>query len=487
MKMSSLHRFVLSSLLIISTQLSYADGPDTSEMQTDIKKIKAYFKNLGMYFGYDLQQYCASAGADGQCIASAEGSAPLTSSFTNQLTNATSVYTGEIDLVTTFLGALLPTSNSSPNPNAGNFQLVPSTNNSLSAYASLINTLGNQSFSAQPNGYTSQTPGTFSVSPLIDQAPYQNDPVNQALLNIISTPDVSFCINAEGGLASPCNTADNSGASQSSSLGGGPVLSQIQVMLNAIGPFASATTFPGTGFFALPQQNAAIVPQLNSDSLLGPLMFDNTKREGNNPQGSSQKLSADNQIQQATNYIRYASLAVTPVTLPNRAQYGNLFAKATNVIKSTPAEQLKAQSILASYLASLRVYAAQTSVGISNLYYILSRRMPQKSYAATNQKTSQALSEYIMATWRLQPPGDQSSNGNNQTWTTQINNASSATVEKEIAILLAEINYQLYLSRVQQERLLLTNSTLLLQSARSTQPNSDLRTAPVADYEAADN
>lgn len=45
-----------------------------------------------------------------------------------------------------------------------------------------------------------------------------------------------------------------------------------------------------------------------------------------------------------------------------------------------------------------------------------------------------------------------------------INTASPATVEKEMALLLAEINYQLYQMRQQQEKIILTNSIFLLNN-----------------------
>ena len=72
-----------------------------------------------------------------------------------------------------------------------------------------------------------------------------------------------------------------------------------------------------------------------------------------------------------------------------------------------------------------------------------------------------------MATWRLFN-ADKSAKSS---WLDQINQASSATVQKEMVTLLAEINYQLYLTRQQEERMLLTNTMLLLMNAHSTQPN----------------
>ncbi len=490
----------LSSLLFVTSSASFAQDSDLTDMQQDLDNITIYLQNLGMYYGYDLTNYCPSS--NGNCPSSSSGSPSSatagTGPFTNELTNATSTLGGEIDLITSFLGSILLPSTPQPatagatTPSQTTSQLVPTTL-SLSPYAALIKTYQNQSFVLQNPAYSNPNSGAFSVSPIIDQQPYQADPVNQSILNILSTPDVSYCINSTTGAPYPlpCNTGATVGPDGSiqnnSSMGGGPVLSQVQIMLNTIGSFPSGSNagsvYPATGFYPLPTENASLLPQLNSDTLLGPLIFDNTGNSSNNgdsnPPSSDQGLTATNQIQQAANYIRYATGLVTPITQPNASQYATLYATAVNITgNSTPAAQLAAQSTIANYLTSLRVYAAQTSVGISNLYSILSKRMPQSSVAASGQKTSPALSEYLMATWRLQPP---TSGSTNPTWTAQINTASSATVQKEIAILLAEINYQLYLARVQQERSLLTETTMLLQGSKNIQPDSRLMSTPGAE------
>ena len=119
----------------------------------------------------------------------------------------------------------------------------------------------------------------------------------------------------------------------------------------------------------------------------------------------------------------------------------------------------------------MRVYAAQSSVAISNLYGVLSKRMPQTVPSAdgkSNTTSSEALSEFQTATWRLYNPSEK--NSDNQ-WVNLINQSSAATVEKEMAILLSEINYQLYLNRQMEEKNLLTNSVLLVQSLMSNKPN----------------
>ena len=99
---------------------------------------------------------------------------------------------------------------------------------------------------------------------------------------------------------------------------------------------------------------------------------------------------------------------------------------------------------------------------------MLSKRLPQSTGGSGSAATSQALNEFTMATWRLYNPAG----GANTQWLSEINQASPTTVQKEMVTLLAEINYQLYLTRQQQERLLLTNTMLLLLSSRTSAPQA---------------
>jgi len=167
---------------------------------------------------------------------------------------------------------------------------------------------------------------------------------------------------------------------------------------------------------------------------------------------------------------------VTPISLPKIKSYDSLYNTAVPVGQKPNAppslDQLKAQGVLSSYFANLRVFAAQSSVGMGNLYFILSKRLPQNQSGDANAiLTSQAMSEFNMATWRLFNSEDLSSP--NKQWINKLNTASSATVQKEIAVLLAEINYQMYLNRQLQERNLLTNTIMLMQNTRLSEPTSD--------------
>ncbi|RUR13662.1 type IV secretion protein IcmX [Legionella sp. km772] len=336
---------------------------------------------------------------------------------------------------------------------------------------------------------------SISANPLVDQPPYQADPVSQAIFNILGTPDVSACSantqNPQQNVSNSTNPIKSFQSSQPCSIA--PTMFQSQLVENVVGVPPSPSAFYSIA------SNAAILPQLNSNSLIAPLNYSSDQLNFNTtpPSGgeASAGLSATTQAELAANFIRYASGSVSPTILPNQNTYQAVYNAAVNAGDSQP----QMQAILSTYLTNLRIYAAQSSVGIGNLYYILSRRLPQQQNGSgqngeSGQQNSQALNEYNMATWRIfqvggaaatgssgssssgSGSGSTSSSGSSaQTqWIEKINSAGSATVQKEIAILLAEINYQLYLDRQIQERMLMTTSVSLLQGTKATQPSSDL-------------
>ena len=335
------------------------------------------------------------------------------------------------------------------------------------AYTTLLGAFPGQS---PYNSTDTGNSGLVSVSELIDQEDYQNDPTNQAVLDILTTPNYTFCMSSDGSTyMSDCKT-----------------LYDKKVATNAIGPL------PKTYDFFTFDYNKPIVPQLNSNTLLAPLIYSTTSTP---PTGSSDDgkttssedgLTAINQIQNAVNFIRYASKQISPsASGATLANYDSLYQQT--IYDGTDATKLKdktkAQEAIASYLADLRSYAAASSVPISNLYYLLSNRMPQKSSGSDSSSstessstssstpTSQALSQYEMATKRLYDPSKEAG----AQWVDKINTASTATVQKEMVILLSELNYQLYLMNQKQDRLLLTETMLLMQSTRGQLPILELK------------
>lgn len=418
-------------------QYDYNAENNRYNLSEGTKNIAKYIKNLGTYWGFDLEK-------------------PASPAPVRTLTNLQSTQNAQTILLKTIFGAI-PVNAISQTFSA----FLP--NNMDAAGASTYNELANSTFKNPPyNSASSQQSGGISANTLFDQPPFQQDPVSQGILNILATPDSSYCMTYDGKeWVSDCQ-----------------LLYQNKVTNNVIGTLPTAYQFfDFAGLTKNNPNNPEMIGQLNMNTLLSPLLYSTEKSQGqSNPsgqQGQNAGLTAQNQMQQAANFIRYASGMVVPITLPQLKNYDSLYLQATSTDPKTPLMvKMQAQATLTNYLATLRVYAAQTSVGLSNLYYILSKRMPQAINSDTQQgtktTTSQALTEFEMATRRIKDP---KSNNENQ-WINKINNSSSETVQKEIAILLSEINYQLYLNRQQEERILLTNSLMLLQNIKSSQPNA---------------
>ncbi len=391
-----------------------------------LEEIKKDLDSLGGYLGYDITQ-------------------AITTAVSQQLIGPAAMQLAQNYVYITMLGATPVTA-----INTETSRLVPT-----SSEYSFINQFVNASF---PSYNSPNAQATASANPLIDQQNFQPDPVSQAVLNILGTPDYTYCM------------SNTSAKDWNYNCG---YLSEYTVMSNVVGRLPSPQEFFSYAY------NQQYISQLNSNTLLAPMLY-SAPASNSGSSGNSQGLTAtmDNQVQQAANFIRYATGAVAPIPLPKWSDYDSLYTAAikqlgTDEIPATPAEiitQKKAQGIISNYLASLRVYAAQRSVAISNFYYIMSKRLPQNPAGNQGSPTSQALSEFTMASWRLFKP-DSDPNNKSPQWLNQINTASPATVQKEIATLLAEINYQLYLSRQQEERLLLTNSMLLLQSMNLGKPS----------------
>lgn len=449
---------VLKGILLVASASTCAETTNGQAATNDLSSLTTYLQNLGQYFGYDLTEYCTTGGS---CSPRNNGNngGGGSGGYSNALFNQNDTYAVELNLFNSYLGALIGGGNSSnsqssnPNPNP----IVPTS--SSNSY-SIVDSLAGQTYLSPP--YSTSSTDTISVSTLIDQQTYQADPVSQAVLNILSTPNYTYCQNTNAQTYSAnC-----------------PYLFREYIMANVIG------TLPGTQTIFSADYNQHLVGQLNSDSLISPLLYSTTALPNSSySAGTNGKqnagLTAQTQEQQAANFIRYVTSATNPVSLLTRSNYDNLVAIAENYTNNgtvTPQQQISAKNRLNNYLTKLRTYAAQSSVPIGNLYYILSKRMPQKPVSGTGSPSSQALNEFVMASWRLYNPNAQSgsSSSNQQQWLTQINQGSAASVQKEIAILLAEINYQLYLTRQQQERMLLTQSMHLLEATLGNQPGADL-------------
>jgi intracellular multiplication protein IcmX len=435
--MKGLTQFTAISLLCLSTLPALAQpGFPSQQTQNDLDKLVKYFATMGNYLGVNLDNQTSQKPPFSQnngliCLGGMQ----------NYQTTSQNAFFGSIPIPTSLSsGAAGGTSTGASNANNSSnaFQFIPATQSSTQP------AVCTGSISPDPTTINSQANSTFlnytknGINQAVDQPTAQNDPISQALLNVLGTPD--------GSLSGNCT--DSNGVATST------FLTQNQIVANVIG------SVPGMCTMVTSSYNQLLLPQLNAESLLAPLYLDATS---NNSTSSSQqtntaaatsRLTAANQAQQAMNFIRYVSGSVLPTILPNASTY------------STYASSPSKLAAVNSYLVSLRIYAAQSSVGFSNLYYILSKRLP-----INGSTTTQALNEYNMATWRL---------ADSNQWVSKVNTASSLTVQKEIVMLLAEINYQLYLDRQIQERMLLTSSVSLLQGTKTAQPNPDLQSQQTA-------
>lgn len=479
---------VLFFTMMSASAQTYKDNPQPQPNNNTTSTIAQYILNWAAYLGYDLSSTTQPSVASTQLTDPSD-----TSVYESQLFNS---FFGSIPTTT------LPSSGSSSSTNNSvGLPFAPNAENTT-----VMNSQSNLTFKNYNGGSQQDNSQAVSInaSSLVDQPPYQADPVTQALFNILGTPDVSYCLSdpntpTQSGVLNGTNPNNTSGqGNQPCPIA--PTLFRNQVVENAIGSLPTANSF-----YTI-QYNANLIPQLNSNSLIAPLSYSNnpiSSSSGSANQHGTPGLVGQNQADLAANFIRYVSGSVIPTVLPNYNVYQTLYSNATSSTASA-GQVAQAQAILSSYLTNLRVYAAQSSVGMSNLYYILSRRLAQPGQGNNQTVPSQAFNEYQMATWRiptqaLSPSsgsgsgssgggsgssggsagggsggsGSSPSNNSNQ-WISKINTASPATVEKEIAILLSEINYQLYLDRQIQERLLMTASVSLLQGVKATQPNSDL-------------
>jgi hypothetical protein len=220
-------------------------------------------------------------------------------------------------------------------------------------------------------------------------------------------------------------------------------------------PVLSYMTVPEYWRFFAGTTSINVAPSLTLDSLLNPLSYSEAQ---NGIQPQTLGLFGTNQKGFADNFIRY----LTGELLPNKFSDADKYNAYKKVAESTTAcfkNRVDARLKIQAYRTLLRTYAAQLSVGASNLYHSMDKRSTN-----TASGSSQLEEEFKMATHRIFQP---QSNGNltlNQKtqWQTDLENASGLAVQRQMAQLLAEINYQLFLNRQQQERVLITLSAIQL-------------------------
>lgn len=175
---------------------------------------------------------------------------------------------------------------------------------------------------------------------------------------------------------------------------------------------------------------------LNLDSVLSPLAFrDIGSGGGATSAGASAKAKIQSQADLAKQFVKYATGLSDPLAL-----------REILPLSADPQTETEREE----YVVTVRNYAAQMSVGLSNFDHMIARRIPNPSM---ENPRSQLQIEHNLATRRM--AGD---------WHDKMEKASPLAVQREMVFLLAELNYQLYLQRVMQERMLATMSMVQLEN-----------------------
>lgn len=212
-------------------------------------------------------------------------------------------------------------------------------------------------------------------------------------------------------------------------------------------------------------ESSDLLPSLNADTFISPLMYTNQNNGGNGkmPQSNLTTLQAQSQQQAASNFVRHLAGEFIPLPEQNSRTLTNAF---NNNVAG-----------VVNYFNSLRGFIAQVSVGISNLNYLYGKRMSPENGSSDNTPTvSQSAYEFQMATQRLQNPNTGDSQQNNG-WAAGLDKLTPREAQREMLMLLAEMNYQLYLNRQVQERMLLTMSAQQLHLLNTIKSSITLQQA----------
>lgn len=320
------------------------------------------------------------------------------------------------------------------------------------------------------SNYDTYSETEISVAPLVDEAKasdstYFSTMTSQAIYNLLTTPDYTFCTSDHTNgtfIQNDCDYLHNYLVTNNILEGG--------ATKNDDGSVTYGKNLPSVTKFISGNYTESLVPSLNVDTLMAPLIYNTEASEDSEEDDEETGYMPNTQAKQAAAFIRYLSGQNLMGTLPKYDDYNKLI---TNISADDAETRNNAVSSLYTYFMNLRTLAANVSVGVSNLSAIMAKRMKNEATG-----TSQAFDEYSMATRRVLIPTETDNlsdlqAGGNQ-WIASMQTASPAVVQKEMLFLLAEINYQLYLSRVQDERILLTLSTIQLQGANSARSAATL-------------
>lgn len=403
----------------------------------------------------------------------------LNSHATTEVSSASSATVNAINALGQWMGYPLPTPPAQPVPTMNNSLTMPDytqINNSQygaavsylsqtpligggvvpaaapynTTFANTNNILNTTAVSTTNNvwaTYTTPSISTISVIPNVDMPINGTNPATypcstigcEIVYSLLNTPSYTACSASSSSYPYPPNS-DNCAIPQYN----------LSVASNLLGVSALETNntiiygtgFPAPGTFSTYLETQ--MPNLNASVLTAPLTYNST------------------QLNNVNNYIHNITGSLLMQLPINTSEYQTAYNNIQTA-QSNPSLVNESAEAIFSYILNLKSFGAYMSVGLSDLEYIIGRRMPN---ALTG--TSTAFDESEMFTRRIlnSLPSSAGSAAQN-TWLQDMNEASQIVLLREMTVLLAEINYQMYLERMQNEKVLLTLAAMQMGSTAS--------------------
>lgn len=359
-------------------------------------------------------------------------------------------------------------------------------------YSNAINGIQKANYKTYLSNYFVASPKNNGFSPIsnLDIQPYAFPRSNQIIRNSISSVSPQQFLNTVKTNNSTSDTIQTDLDNQCPSIILGGTCSQPLSQMNVVAGYIKdsnsslggdknySTKVPNYWKFLAETTAPEVMPSLALDSLLSPLSYQQlVESTDDKKKAASLGLHGQSGMAAADNFIRYLSGDLLPNNISTDNQYSQ-YQQVANSDSICYQYRLDAAMKVKTYRTMLRNYSAQLSVGTSNLYHLMGKRR-----ADPRSGTSQLEEEFKMATYRIFNPNStagKSGESRETPWMKRLNKASGAAIQRQMAILLAEINYQLFLNRKEQERILVTLSAM--QLANNAQQKKQLSLNEAASY-----
>jgi hypothetical protein len=226
--------------------------------------------------------------------------------------------------------------------------------------------------------------------------------------------------------------------------------------------FSVPTSLDGRDYaniFNAGQSTAAasnMAASVNMNTLLGPNKYDTSKNQDLNAQRLLRYFEA---LSPPPEVLVISNNFTIPINDPTDVKHTSATITLTNKQVSALKDYLLAsddtRKDYLNYINGYRASLATRSAMMDNLLQMYQRRIE-----TTNKKSTAEL-EHESASWRL------ASNSSSKYYQ-EMEKAPPVKVEREMLFLLAEIRYELYQLRQQNEKLLATQSVMNLQNLKTT-------------------